>query len=392
MHELAQGLIASGHNATVLTGFPNYPTGRLYPGYRLRPWHCDTLEGVPVVRVPLYPDHSSSGVRRAFNYLSFSISAALLAPALLPRPDVIFVYHPPLTVGLPAFVMSRLWHVPFVYQIQDMWPESLPASGMLQNKILLSAVSLFAEAVYRWASAILVISPGFRRNLISKGVSAEKISYVSNWVDTDIYHPVQSDSALGLKLGLEGKFNVLYAGNVGEGQGLETILDASELLGHLPHVQFVVVGDGVALPRLRAAAASRGIKNVLFLGRFPATEMSNLYALADVLLLQLKDDPLYEITIPSKTFAYMAAGRPILAAITGDAADLVRNTGAGLSCQPGDPAALAWTVSRFHSLPASARREMGLKGSEAVRTQYAKASLILQIEELLVRVAHNQRA
>ncbi|MFC1543950.1 glycosyltransferase family 4 protein [Gemmatimonadota bacterium] len=381
--ELAETLQASGHEITVLTGFPNYPSGKIYPEYRLRPFQREMLDGIRVVRVPLYPEHSRSGLRRALNYLSFAFSCALLGPFLLKRPDTLFVYHPPLTVGFPAFVLSRLWRVPFVYQIQDIWPETLKATGMLKNGRILYVVGRFAEWVYRKADAICVISPGFKKNLMDKGVPKEKIHVISNWVDTGFFSRREPNQDFMNDLGLSGRFIVMYAGNIGEAQGLEVVLDAADLLRDMTSLQFVLVGDGTALPGLEREARSRGLANVRFLGRFPPDRMPCLYSLADVLFIHLKDEDLFRITIPHKTLAYMSVGRPILAAVVGDAADVVLEAGAGLTCSPGDPRALAETVRRFRAMSASERLAMGRRGEKAALTRYDRHRPIGEIEAVL---------
>lgn len=388
--ELATTLHAKGHQVTVLTGFPNYPTGILYPGYRLRPWMKEVLEGISVVRVPLYPDHGRSALKRVLNYVSFALSGSLLGPFIVPKPDVIFVYHPPLTVGAIAWVLHRLWRVPFLYQIQDMWPETLEATGMLTNPRILNMVGRFAKRVYAEAGAIAVISPGFRDNLIQKGVPPEKIVLIPNWVDTEVYHPIPRDSQLAEDLGLANTFNVMFAGNVGEAQGLETVLEAAELLCDLPEVQFVIVGDGIAMPNLRTSAEARHLRNVRFLGRYPGNAMPALYALADVLLVHLKDDPLFRITIPHKILSYMASGKPVLAAVAGDAADVVLEVGAGIHCPPQDPAALAQAVRDFYGMPAAERQSMAECGLRAAHEKYDRDILVGQIEAVLEQLVAGQ--
>ena len=391
IQELAQTLQTFGHRVTVLTGFPNYPAGQLYPGYRLRLYQRETIAGIEIVRVPLFPEHSRSGFFRALNYLSFALSSALLGFWLVARPDVMFVYHPPLTVGFPAFVLSRLWRIPFVYQIQDMWPETLRATGMLHNETILSGIARFAQWVYARATAICVISPGFRSNLVEKGVAADKLHVISNWVDTTVYYPAQPDLERAQTVGMAERFNVMFAGNIGEAQGLETVLAAAALLHDLPLVQFVIVGDGVALQDLQRQVQDRQLQNVKFLGRYPATEMPMLYALADVLLIHLRDDPLFRITIPHKTFAYMASGKPILAAVAGDVADVITDTASGLACSPEDPAALAQTVRRFYTMASEERQKMGENGLHAVKSAFNRKTLIAQIEEVLLGITQVAR-
>lgn len=394
LQELAQSLQERGHDVTVLTGFPNYPSGQLYPGYRIGLPQRERLAGVPVVRVPLYPEHSRSGSKRALNYLSFALSAAVFGLWNAPKPDVMFVYHPPLTVGLPAYILSRLWRRPFVYQIQDMWPETLAATGMFNNPRLLTWIGRLAQWIYAKAQAILVISPGFRQNLVGKGVSPAKIHVISNWVDPNTYYQAQPDPVLAQELGLAGRFNVMFAGNMGEAQGLETVIEAARLLqadgqGRPPQdsPQFVMVGDGVALPRLRELATQHHLNNVRFLGRFPAQEMPRLYALADALLVHLKDDPLFRITIPHKTLAYLGSGKPILAAVAGDVADLVESIGAGVTCPPQDPSALAAAVGALQALPTAKRQAMGDRGAMAAQTRFSRSRLTSEIELVLQQAA-----
>ena len=372
-----------GYDVEVLTGFPNYPTGELAPGYKLRPWMKETLDEIPVGRAFLYPDHSRSGLKRALNYISFAISSALFGKWLVEKPDVIFVYHPPLTIGFPGILLSKLWGAPFVYQVQDMWPETLRATGMLHNEKILDWIDRFAKKIYKRAHAVCVISPGFKRNLIQKGVPEEKIHVISNWVDTDVYYPAQPDPELAEKLGLAGKFNILYGGNIGAAQALDVVLEAADILRDHPVIQFVLVGNGVTLPTLQRQAEEKGLSNVKFLGRYPATEMASLYALADVLLVHLKDDPLFEITIPHKIFAYLASAKPVLAAVRGDAADVIEEIGAGIVCPPQDASALVDAALALYEMPAEKREEMGERGLTAVQERFNKQKQVAELAAVL---------
>src|SRR5579883_1656905 len=222
--ELAQTLMDFGHEVTVLTGFPNFPSGKLYPGYRVRIVQKETIAGVRIVRVPLYPEHSHSSIKRSLNYLSFAMAAAIIGPFVVSKPDVMFVYHPPLTIGFPAYVLSRIWQVPFVYQIQDMWPETLSATGMVNNTTLLKLVGHFANWVYAKAADLCVPSPGFEANLIRKGVSPDKVHVISNWVDGQAYFLAEQDPDLAKRYGMAGRFNVMFAGIIGRAQGLGVVL------------------------------------------------------------------------------------------------------------------------------------------------------------------------
>jgi glycosyltransferase involved in cell wall biosynthesis len=348
--ELATTLRDQGHEVTVLTGLPNYPTGVIYPGYRLRLYQEEPIEGIRVIRVPLFADHSRNPMRRAANFLSFAVAAAALGPILAPKIDVIHVIHPPLTIGLAAWTISQFQRVPFTYEIQDLWPETLAATGMVQHRTLLRLVGWFALWVYGQAACLRVISPGFRLNLIAKGVPRDKIRFISNWVDTDFYRPVPASGELRRQLGFEQRFVVVYAGTVGPAQGLGCIVEAAALIRNQPDVLFAVFGEGIDRAHLAAQVAERGLNNVRFYGFHQPEKMPEIYALADVLLIHLNEDPLFAITIPHKTFVYLASAKPILAAVRGDVADVVSRARAGISCPPANPRALADCVLRLRSL------------------------------------------
>lgn len=381
--ELAQTLIGKGHSVTVLTGFPNFPSGDLYPGYKIKFVQRDMIEGVPIVRVPLYPEHSRSSIKRVINYLSFALSATLFGWFHIPKPDVMFVYHPPLTIGIPAYVLSRLWKIPFVYQIQDMWPETLGATGMLNNPAILSVIGDFAKWLYKKAAAICVISPGFYKNLIKKGVPKNKIKIISNWVDPDAYYVAEPEHDIADSLGMSNKFNIMFAGIIGAAQGLDAVLDAAKLLNDYKEIQFVFVGDGIDLPRLKKMASDNNITNVVFLGRYHQKEMPGLYALADVLLIHLKDNPLFSITIPHKTLTYLASGKPILGAVSGDTADVIIKSGSGLTCTPGNPKVLAEAILKFYHSQKSELLQMGRNGREAALKLFSRERLVGLIESVL---------
>lgn len=381
MPSLAKELARRGHTVTVLTGLPNYPTGKLYPGYHLDLPTSEKMDGVQVLRLPLYPDHSRSAVRRSLNYLTFAASATSLGPVFAPGVDLIWTC-PPMTLGIPAWWLGLWKRAPFVYEVQDMWPETVSATGMLSNGLMLGMLGSLARFVYRRAAAITVVSPGFRSNLIVKGVPPQKIHLIPNWADDDLYYPLPPDPKLAQELGLNGRFNVMFAGNLGAAQGLEHVLAAAAQLRDLPAVQFVIVGSGLAEGVLRAQAESEGLTNVRFLGQQPASRMVNFFALADALLVHLRRDPLFDITIPSKTLSYLACGRPILSATSGDAADVVRQAGAGVVCPPEDAEALARAVRELYRMPAEQRRQLGDAGRQAYLQNYTRKVLVDRYEAL----------
>jgi colanic acid biosynthesis glycosyl transferase WcaI len=388
LSDMTEGFLAMGHEVSVLTGYPNWPSGTIYPGYRQRLVQRETVNGVRVIRIPLYPDHSAVAWKRMANYFSFALSATILGPFVAPQVDVMHVIHPPITVGFAAWVISRLRRFPFTIEIQDMWPETLRSTGMLRNEFALRAVGLFARWVYSQAVLVRVISPGFRLNLLSKRVTDEKIRVVSNWVDTEYYRPAaKSLETLG-RFGMLGRFNILYAGTIGLAQGLDVVLGAADLLrSSLPGVQFVLAGDGVETERLRAEAKNRRLTNVTFLGRLPGELMPSLYACADVLLLHLRTDPLFAITVPHKLFTYLSSAKPILIGGEGDAAALVTDGRAGLACKPDNPEALAAAVMTLYAMSAEEREAMGRNGRCMACQSYGRAQLVTAVSRLIQTAA-----
>ncbi len=386
-HDMARGLAERGHDVLVITAFPHYPGGRLYPGTRLRLWQWDTRDGIRILRLPLYPDHSRSPLRRILNYGSFAASAAVLGTLLSGPVDAMCAEQPPLSIGLAAWVLGRVRRVPFVYSVNDLWPESVEATGMLRSRRALQWMGRLERFVYLRAAAIVVISPGIRENLVGKGIPPEKVHVIPHWADESLYRPVARDPGLARELGMAGRFNVVFAGQLGLAQGLGVVLDAAEELSELPDIQFVLAGDGTDAARLRQVAADRRLGNIRFLGWQPAERMPSIFAVSDVLLVHLLDEPLFRITIPSKTIAYMACGRPVLMAVEGDAADLIRETGAGLTCRSGDGKELADAVRRLYTMSPEARERMGRAGREAFLTSYSRSVVLDRYERLLAEMA-----
>ena len=379
-HDLAQEMVNRGHQVTVITGFPNYPSGQVYPGYRSRLFKWETIAGVRVLRIAHLIDRSRSAIRRILSYSSFSLAATLLGSWLLDKPDIIWTYQ----IGLPGVALAALKRAPLIHEVQDLWPDwgrsaTIGLTGLL-SQLLIAQEKL----VYRWAMLVTTISQGFKRVLVSRGVPAEKIEVIPNWANDRNFRPVARDPELGSREGLHDHFNVIYGGNVGAAQGLGVILEAAKRLRDLPKVQFVIIGDGVERAALEQRAKSEGIGNVRFLGSRPPGRMAPYFAFADVLCIHLVQDPVYEITIPSKTYAYLASGRPILAAAAGDVADLIRETGAGVVCPPEDPAALAEAIRGLLDLPLEQRNAMGQAGRNAFLKSYTRSHLAARYEKLLL--------
>jgi colanic acid biosynthesis glycosyl transferase WcaI len=382
----AKALISRGHEVEVLTGFPNYPGGKLYPGYQQQPLLRERLDGVSIIRVPLYPSHDRSAVRRVATYGSFALTSSLLGPLAAHRADVMYVYHPPATVGVPALAIWAALGIPFVYDIQDLWPDTLEATGMVNSPAVLGAVRIACDQVHRAAARIVVLSEGFRERLIARGVPAEKIEVIPNWCEDEQSAEVADEGEREPRL--DGRFNVVFAGTMGRAQALDAVLEAARRVGsRLPAVQFVFVGGGIEVPHLQREAERLKLTNTLFLPRRPVSQMRSLYRAADVLLVHLKRDPLFSITIPSKTQAYLAAGRPILIGVEGEAARMVEQAGAGRACRPEDPDDIAAGVEALFRLSAEERERMGARGRAYYLSRLSQEVGVARFEAVLEKAA-----
>lgn len=390
----ARALTARGHPVRVLTGFPNYPDGRLYSGYRGRWSMSEVRNGIPVHRVPLYPHHGSSALGRVANYTSFALSASLLGSRDFASVDAMWVYNSPATVGLPLMFHSRLRRTPYLLHVQDLWPDSVVNSGMLPSgavgRVIEATLGILVRRTECAAAEIAVVSPSVRGLLIDHGVPDTKISYVPNPTDETLFYPRARTSELRKEL-LSGAppetVVVMYAGSFGHVQALENAVDAMSQLRHQP-VRLVLAGSGIAEPELRALVSTLGLTTVGFLGRHPPGSIPGLMAAADVQLVSLRADPFLAATTPSKLAAIMASAQPVVAAMSGDGADLVRRSGAGVVCQPGDSTALAEAISELVQSSAEERAMLGLSGREFYLKNMSVQGTAKTVETILSRIAN----
>jgi colanic acid biosynthesis glycosyl transferase WcaI len=363
---LAKALADLGHEVEVLTGFPNYPGGKVYPGYRIRLLQRETMDGISVTRAALYPSHDRSAVRRILNYASFALSSTLLAFTLR-RPDVVYVYCPPMTAAAGAMALRLVRNVPYVVDVQDLWPDTLASTGMVNNGVVMRIVGAWSMLAMKYAARLVVLSPGFKTRIEARGISVP-VDVIANWAPPEI---VASAAELPARTRAEdGRFNVVFAGNMGKAQALGTVLEAARILAaKAAPVHFTMVGGGVDANMLRERSVAMELDNMTFLPQRPASQMSPIFEAADALLVHLRDDPLFAITIPSKTQAYLAVGRPILMGVRGDAAAMVEEAGAGIAFEPEQPETLAVAIERFIAMPADEFRNMGLAGANYYRAR-----------------------
>lgn len=381
INDLAQGLIKLGHRVTVLTGKPNYPSGSFFDGYSFWGRTRETFAGIDVIRVPLMARGNGGSARLILNFLSFAVFASVLGPLRCRGPfDVVFVYEPsPVTVGLPGLVMKTLKRAPLLFWVQDLWPESLSATGAVTSKWVLDRVSSLVRFIYRRCDRVLVQSRAFVDRVEALGVHADHVRYYPNSAE-ELYRPVPRSTMEGSSTLPDG-FRIMFAGNIGTAQSFETILSAAEWLRDHHRIHWLILGDGRQASWLQEEVSRRGLSHTVHLmGRYPLESMPEWFAQADVLLVTLKKDPIFSLTIPSKIQSYMACGRPILAALEGEGARLVEEARAGIAVTAEDPSALAQAVLTMSRMPVAEREAMGQNGRQYYLKEFERNTLLVRLD------------
>jgi glycosyltransferase involved in cell wall biosynthesis len=392
--ELAETLSSYGHEVTVVTAYPNYPLGRIYDGWKqnfLGQW--ESINGVSVLRCPIWPDHSKSVLLRGLHFISFTLSSTLLLFFRVPPSDVFLVHHPPPSLAIPALLFNKRGHCPYVFRIADLWPEFIAGAGISNNRTLLKIVEFLMQLIYRTASHIIVPSPGFKRRLINKGVPANKISFVSNYADESIYYPQDKDKELQQKLGIkESDIIILYAGNIGQPQRVDALVDSMKLIKHRPGIKLFIIGDGQHKKILQQTCSNERIESIIFFDQMLPEDVNRYYSVADALFIQLEDQLIWTDTIPSKIYAYMLAGRPIIAAIKGDGADVVSASQGGYICEPCNVRAIADCILSIADMSVEERERMGKNNYNYVISNFSKDCMIKKMEDVLKQVAGRKSA
>lgn len=384
---VASALARRGHDVQVLTGFPSYPHGVVYDGYRQQSRMRDEVDGLSVLRVPYYLSHDQSGARRALSMLTFGASATLQTGSLRDA-DVLLVYASPATTTIPAMALRAVGRVPYVLYIQDLWPDTVMESGMLAGsprarQRVERVLERACARTYRSAERIVVISEGIRSILAERGVPEEKLVVVPNWVDESVFAPAAPDPELARQFSGHA-LTVMYAGGIGELQGLHHAVQAVESLPSDSGIHLAVLGEGVAKQGLVDRVRERGLGDrVSFHPGRSLADMPATIAAADVQLVSLLDRPLFHGTIPSKVQASLAVGSPVLVSAPGDAARLVTGAGCGLAVPPESPDELAAAMVALRDLGPQERAAMGQKGRDFYVGNLSERSGAMALEQAL---------
>jgi glycosyltransferase involved in cell wall biosynthesis len=378
--------VRQGHRVTVITGVPNFPTGKIFAGYRNRAWQRETLDGIEVIRVWTYITANEGFFRRTLDYASFGLAATLAAP-FLRDVDVIVATSPQFFTACAGWLAGVIKRRPFVFELRDLWPESIRAVGAMKDGALIRDLERIELFLYRRAAAIVTVTHSFRSTLMARGIDGSKIKVVTNGADLDRFRPRAKDSELARRLGLEHKIVAGYVGTHGLAHALDTVLEAAARIKKLPAgnaIRFVLLGDGAAKKDLQAQAARLKLDNVLFLDTVPKAEVARYWSLMDISIIHLKKDPLFTAVIPSKLFECMAMGIPVLHGVAGESARIVEREQVGLPFEPEDAGALAEHTLRLahdHDL----RRKFAARGVAAARRYDRKAlatSMLATLEAL----------
>jgi glycosyltransferase involved in cell wall biosynthesis len=384
VHEMSREWVRLGHQVTVLTGFPNHPTGVIPPEYRGQWLRRDIVDGIQVVRVPIYAAANKGFAKRIANYLSFGASASAVGPFVAGRPDIIIATSPQFLTAVAGFWLSRLYRVPFVFEVRDLWPSSIVAVGAMSASSpvvkTLEQVELF---LYRAASRVVVVTESFVDEICARGIDRSRLSVITNGVDLDLFRPSSRQEARA-RLGLpqEG-FIATYVGTHGMAHGLSMLLDAAPRLG-ADGITLLLVGEGAEKASLEVRAAREGLRNVIFWDQRPRNEIAEVYAAANVCLVLLRAKQLFKKVIPSKIFEFMGAGRAIHTTVDGESRSIIERAGAGIFSPPEDVEAFVATLHKCAANPADLD-ELGKSGRRYAEANYSRPVLAARYAEILVR-------
>ena len=391
INEVIRTLVAHSVSVDVITGQPNYPDGKVFLGYKAWGFDRQIWSGARVFRVPMFPRGRKSGIRLALNYTSFLISAVLIGTIrlLAIKPDVIFVYAPsPLLQALPALFFGWLKRAPVVLYVQDLWPDSIEATGYIKNRLIIRLLNSIVSFIYKKSDVILVSSRPFKGIIQSYGTKA-KIIYYPNSVDNSF-----SDPETGLKPvipELDFGFNVMFAGNVGAAQAVHVIVDAAKLLSDYSDIKLIVMGSGSEMHWIKGQITSYDLKNLFLIGRYPVEAMPNALSRASVLLVTLTNRPIYALTVPNKIQAYLAVGRPIIACMNGEGARLIDEARAGISVAAEDGVALADAIIKLYNMPDAERQKLGDNGRSYFSHHFEHEYLVDRLlEHLTDAITHSK--
>jgi glycosyltransferase involved in cell wall biosynthesis len=382
INELVNAMQRTGIKFTVLTGQPNYPEGQIFKGYKAFSIKREYKDSIEIIRVPMVARGKSNAIKLALNYLSYILFASFLGPWLLRRKkfDTIFVYAPsPILQVIPAIIIKKIKKIPLITWVGDLWPESLVSTGFVKNKVILNLIAKLVSWIYKNNDLVLVQSQPFLKSVMQLAGNVP-VRYFPN--------PGENSFANGKDpvLTLQGYFHVVFAGNLGSVQALNMVIDAATILAMQQDIRFVLIGNGSQSAWLKMEIEVRGLTNVLMPGRYPPEEMPAIFDQADALLVSLVRDETMNLTVPAKVQSYMAAGRPIIAALNGEGARIVIEAGAGVASPAEDAEELVKAVLKLKGLSRAELDEMGANGRVFYQKHYHPDVLAAQLSKWMAEL------
>lgn len=382
-NDMAFELQKRGHDVTVLTGIPNYPEGKIYDGYGFSENREQIINGVKVIRALLLPRGKGGGIRIFLNYFSWAFFASLKARKLSSRKkyDAVIVHEPsPITQFYPALTIKKMQKTPIYFWVMDLWPESLEIAGGIKNRFVLNFFTKMVQKFYNESEKILITSKGFKKSILEKGNYEDKIEYFPNWAEDTI----SSGNIEYAIPNLPDGFKVMFAGNIGEAQDMESIMQAALLLKQNTDIKIILVGDGRKMPFVHDFIKEHNLQETVYtMGRFPVEAMASFFNVADILLVSLKDDPIFNLTVPAKVQAYMSSGKPIMAMLNGEGAENIKEAKCGFTVSAGDGDQLARTITQAALTSKGELDKMGINGKSFYEKNYKMEECISNLEKII---------
>jgi len=387
INDFAQEFQSRGHNVTVLTGTPNYPTGKYFDGYGVFKKNREIYNDIEIFRSPLIPRGSGTSIRLALNYFSFIVGGIFTSFYLLNKKfDIIFVFEPsPITVCLPAIFIKKLKKVPICFWVLDLWPESVVSAGNLKTGIIPKILNPLVKFIYTNSDKILVSSRGFINSIVEKGINENKVVFFPQWAET-IFKPIKYGSYL-LGAVPKNSFKIMFAGNIGEAQDFPSILETARILKDKINIQWVILGGGRKEEWVKSKIREYKLEKTFhLLGSFPLEMMPAYYSQADCMLFSLKKEYIFSITIPAKVQTYLACAKPIIAMIDGEAAKLIVDAKAGLSCPSESPELLAKNIEYLSLLSEAELSKLGDNALLHYKKEFERSMLMDKMENIFYRM------
>jgi glycosyltransferase involved in cell wall biosynthesis len=389
-HEHCRKWVADGHEVTVITGVPNHPRGEIFEGYENRLIQEEEVDGIRVIRTWMYLTPNSGFLRRIANYLLFAIAAVIASPRAK-NPDLVIATSPQFFVGVAGACIARLKRRPFVLEVRDLWPKSIVELGQLGPGPILRALEMLERWLYRSAAGVVVNTRTFHDHIAERGVDSSKIELIYNGIDPDRFHPRRKNEELLDAHNLADHFTVGYVGTIGLAHGLTMLIDVAERLRHRDEIRFVLIGDGADRNQLEAEIASRGLSNIEMIGLQPRSAMPDWIASIDLLLVTLRDLPVFETVIPSKIFEFLAEERPVILAAKGEIRRMLAESGGALLIDPEDPDQMKSAIEEIIEQPEAAASR-ARAGREWVAYGFIRDDLAVRMSNFLERVLRESRS